>query len=224
MNFPPSLTLTGIDHATDLAAIGALLDTGVEFAVLLTDDRQNRNRYPDLNFIARALEYLGPRLAVHICGRSTRQKAWSGEYDHILREAGRIQINGIVCPEELTYFLARFDRHTIITQHYGANLPLLVWYGANRHSLLVDASGGRGIKPEAWQAPNTAKPVGFAGGLGPSNMLIELRRIAKVASGGWWIDMESSLRDINDWFDIDRARNAIAAWRLACGMDLAGHV
>jgi phosphoribosylanthranilate isomerase len=75
-----------------------------------------------------------------------------------------------------------------------------------RHGILVDASGGRGISPVEWVRPPTDKRVGFAGGLGPDNLEQELPRILDVSRFGDWIDMETGLRDDDDWFDVERAR------------------
>ncbi len=81
--------------------------------------------------------------------------------------------------------------------------------------MLVDASGGRGITPAAWEAPATAKRVGFAGGLSPENMGWQLPLIRSVAKPDFWVDMESSLRDPADQFSVTRAQAAIAAYDAA---------
>jgi hypothetical protein len=67
------------------------------------------------------------------------------------------------------------------------------------------------MSPEQWDRPDTCKPVGFAGGLGPNNILVEIQRISSVATGNWWVDMEGKLRDKNDWFDLTKAMAVVAA-------------
>jgi phosphoribosylanthranilate isomerase len=86
----------------------------------------------------------------------------------------------------------------------------MVW-GDGRHALLVDQSGGRGIKPEQWVRPNTSKPVGFAGGLGPNNLDAEMRKMPLRPRS--WVDMESGLRNEQDWFDVTKAEACIKIWR-----------
>ena len=51
---------------------------------------------------------------------------------------------------------------------------------------------------------------GYAGGLGPDNLAVELASIKAVASSGWWVDMESKLRDEHDKFDVGRAEQCAA--------------
>ena len=125
----------------------------------------------------------------------------------------RIQVNGRLEPWELEYICRQHPGHTIITQANKWNGGLLdeEW---DNHAILVDASGGRGKSPEEWRRLDTDKQVGFAGGLGPDNIVAELRRIRAVATGDWWIDMEGKLRNELDWFDVKRARAVIGA---VCG-------
>src|SRR5471030_3033761 len=59
--------------------------------------------------------------------------------------------------------------------------------------------------PDTWSRPATNKAVGFAGGLGLDNLRAEMCKIAIVAEGDWWIDMEGKLRK-DDWFDVREAR------------------
>ncbi len=208
----PRITLTGIDELTDLLAIDELAGprSNVEIGVLLSLTPEGRNRYPSLSFIHLAVDILGSRLAIHICGKAARQALHDHQFDLPLTFCGRIQINGAVTAKELIATRARYPGHTIITQHQYPNGDLVhtVMPEAS-HALLVDGSSGRGVLPESWNAPKTDKVVGFAGGLGISNLERELPRIAAVARNGWWIDMESSLRNAADRFDIGTARAVV---------------
>lgn len=103
----------------------------------------------------------------------------------------------------------------LVGRHYvevpeGRDPPLDI-LGPGEHQLLVDASGGRGVSPAEWTRPNTTRAVGFAGGLGPDNLAGELPRIAAVARGPWWVDMETKLRT-DDWFDIALAERCSDAF------------
>jgi phosphoribosylanthranilate isomerase len=71
-------------------------------------------------------------------------------------------------------------------------------------SLLFDPSGGRGIEPFSWPVPPLGARMGYAGGIGPDNLLDVLRAIGPVESP-FWIDMESGVRT-DDRFDLAKAR------------------
>lgn len=219
------ITLTGLDEKTDrnyLRDIFVKMNhfdrKRIELAILLSDKPEGRNRYPDLFTVEDIIYYLasgGISLAIHICGKSALDKAIKGEYKGILHFANRIQLNGKISPEYLTEFANGCPAQEIITQHVPYNSELLNLPIRN-HSLLIDASGGRGISPTEWTCPKSTvfwypKNIGFAGGLGIHNLKAELPKIISVAhaSKDCWVDMETSLRDENDWFDINKALEAI---------------
>ena len=84
--------------------------------------------------------------------------------------------------------------------------------------MLFDSSGGRGIRRAQWPTPLSGVRCGYAGGLGPENLRLEMPRIAAVAGPDYWVDMENSLRDADDHFSVDKARlalNAILAFEAA---------
>lgn len=204
------ITFTGVDVRTDLLA----LPEGVEIGVLYTlDARYARyagqpNRYPAHSEAVTILERLqGRQLSLHICGKQARAALMNCELADMTDLVQRIQVNGKIVKEELRAICDQYAGHEIITQHMAQNTELVLVDLPN-HVLLVDSSGGRGRSPDEWRCPNTTKTVGFAGGLGADNIRSELKRIQEVAVGDWWIDMESKLRDENDWFDV-RLANAI---------------
>jgi hypothetical protein len=213
------ITLSGIDEKTRLYRLVDKIPKEqrhkVEFAILLSANPEGRNRYPSLAWIEDTLNlHEDINFAVHLCGSTARKNALEGKYyflDDNGEDVKRIQVNGKVSLEELEQFTKMFYQQ-IITQHVPYNAGLNVVneeIGNGNHALLVDASGGKGISPTEWIAPETNKFVGFAGGLGPHNLETELLRIKQVSKPGVWVDMESSLRDENDWFDIDKALKCI---------------
>lgn len=63
-----------------------------------------------------------------------------------------------------------------------------------------DSSGGRGNSPETWE--NGQGNCGYAGGLGPDNVIEQLCLIEQVCgSGPIWIDSETLVRNDKDEFD-----------------------
>lgn len=204
----PGITVTGADERTPIEELVRLtrLSPHVEIGILFSLTPEGRNRYPSCCWIDDAINALGKRCAIHVCGTRARQIALRHSY--ALSSAGRVQVNGVVSPEELHRLLYVLPR--VITQHNpGWGYDLSHTNVPGTHQLLVDASGGRGISPREWRRPETDKAVGFAGGLGPDNLAAELRRLQAVARNPWWVDMEGKLRTSDDWFSVDLAERAI---------------
>lgn len=208
-----NITLSGADERTKIGDLIRLSDMGAEIALLYTFSPDGRHRYPDPFWLMEAALALNGSAALHICGSRARQAMVDGKLDFLLARVGRIQVNGQFDVGELNYFCEAELDHQIITQHTERNSFLVNVFKAN-HSILVDASGGRGISPSLWERPVTNKSVGFAGGLGPHNLAEQLPKIAAVAIEPSWIDLESGLRDTDDWFDIDKAMEVMRIFRM----------
>lgn len=81
-------------------------------------------------------------------------------------------------------------------------------------SVLNDASMGLGVAITTFEDPpsihDAPRGCGYAGGIGPENVMQMLTAVAKVAQGTpVWIDMESSLRTVRsgegvDIFDLEK--------------------
>ena len=206
-----AVTLTGADERTEIAALTRLAGDypALEVGLLYTATPDGRNRYPSLSWLDRASKALGGRFALHVCGRSARAELLTGRAEllRIIGRSRRVQVNGDVSHGELPFLAARVPE--LITQ-FQATRTDLRYDPVSNHTLLVDASGGRGLSPVEWERPSTSKVVGFAGGLGPDTIRDQLRRIAVVAEGPYWVDMEGHLRT-NDWFDLDKCRAVLRA-------------
>lgn len=205
------ITLTGADERTSVKQLEELVsgDARVEIGLLYTASPENRYRYPSRDWLASTAAALSGRCAIHICGGTARKQFLAGDLHDVVSHAARIQVNGVV-QEEDAFALAQRTQgrnQELIFQLNAANRGLLANASISA-SFLVDSSGGRGLSPEHWVKPQTANRVGFAGGLGPDNLLAELTRIALVASPGAWVDMEGKLRR-DDWFDINLARECV---------------
>jgi hypothetical protein len=208
------ITFTGADQRTPLSALASLALQGAEIGILYTFDPDGRNRYPERVWIEEAASKLTGRLALHVCGSRARFQLLARELDALVAPFQRIQVNGHLLTTEVGRICDRFPEKKIITQYNGSNLHLLDCERPN-HALLVDASGGRGLLPSKWSRPETDKPVGFAGGLGPHNLAEELPKIAALSNrSDGWIDMEGRLRDKSDWFSVERAQIALDVYSL----------
>jgi phosphoribosylanthranilate isomerase len=93
-------------------------------------------------------------------------------------------------------------------------------------TMLLDESKGTGkqMKIGHLQHPLLNFEVGYAGGIGPSNINEILQRVLGVAKErAVWIDMESSLRSIKndqDVFDLDKCYSCISS---VCALGLYHH-
>ena len=66
--------------------------------------------------------------------------------------------------------------------------------------------------PEAWPAPSNEIASGWAGGLGPDNVLEEAKKIAAKSHAAYphWIDMETKLRSSgDDYFCLGKCRSVL---------------
>ena len=195
------ITLTGADERTDIEQLLAFVNSNVfvEIGVLYTATPDGRNRYPSKVWIEQLLHLLRGRGALHVCGAGARRQLLAGELRRLTRHVTRVPVNGFITPHEAVQLASVVPN--LITQHNGFNADL-VGLAIPNHSLLVDSSGGRGISPKLWIAPECpSKPVGFAGGMGPDNLAAELHQISPLSTQTTWVDMESRIRT-NDWFDL----------------------
>jgi hypothetical protein len=80
-------------------------------------------------------------------------------------------------------------------------------------SMLVDESKGTGVLASSWPNPPANYEIGYAGGIGPSNIDTVIQDVLNAGNGREiWIDMESSLRSVkdgNDVFDLDKCYDVI---------------
>lgn len=218
---PIACTLTGIDEWVNLNELWEISGRhpNVEWGVLLSTSRAGKGRYPRLAWIAELAQEIrrrpGARFALHVCGGAVdRVLAADAALSDLLPSFNRVQLN--LCKAQdtalrLRCLLEAMSQRVFITQENAANAGLWAEAGAHRnHQLLFDASGGRGETPIVWPvAPDGpgAPAFGYAGGLGPENLLQQLPEILKAAGGrAVWLDMESRLRDEADRFHLGLAR------------------
>ena len=176
------------------------------------------------------------RLAAHLCGTRVNE-VLSGNDDFLstLRARGfqRVQINATAIngvdtsklAESVDALVAIILKHVeleFILQKNEETRPLwetllntVISNGGwpPNCSMLVDESKGTGTLSSSWQQPPQEFDIGYAGGIGPSNISKELDEISDVAQGREiWIDMESLLRSIKneeDVFDLNKCYEVI---------------
>ena len=202
---PSFVTFTGVDSETQLNVLERLLESyPTEFAILLGNKQGAAVKYPSQDFV----EYFGKRfqgtaIACHLCGKYARMFQ-DGDDMPFLDMFQRVQVNMTANQYDYEKLIERslnrpFD---VIVQTRDPNgfpdvAPLYPLY---------DCSGGRGKVSS--DIPSHLHPnlVGYAGGLGPSNVLSEISRIKAY---NFWIDMETKVRDHGNLFDLDACEDVL---------------
>lgn len=197
------VTFTGVDRFTDLDRLECLsAQYPIEWGILF-GDASNGTRYPDgktiRNAVARRASF-----AAHLCGQHALEFQQGGDHSK-LGMFHRIQVN--MRSENYDFDLlsrrsAELGRRLII-QVRGDKFPVDCNF-----DYLHDASGGRGVSPEAWPAaPDNHIITGFAGGITPENVVNSL---ATIKAGLCWIDMETGVRT-DDRLDLDKCEEICRA-------------
>jgi len=223
-------------HIAEASSLGCKNHGNIEWGILYSTSNQGSGRYPSFGWIEKLastiLVALGPSFALHVCGRAVHDFIdGRGHVSEIATAFNRIQLNfnsAEFSINEIRACLRRNPHKIIITQHNKANQYLWATFldEEQNHAVLFDASCGKGLSPDRWYPAFKGLACGFAGGLGPLNLTCELPRIfskenlqplidvprASLSNGPWtrWVDMESSLRDAQDRFDLGLAEKCIA--------------
>ncbi len=200
---PEFITFTGVDDDTNPSELVKLSDDyPVEFGLLFSPKRQGLEpRYPKLTTIEWLAEELPLRWAAHLCGDDAR--AWIDDdiCPHDLVNFQRVQINTArpnVQPSVIGNSAAKRNLRAILQCR--GEFPRVASV-----DVLFDASGGRGISPNAWPLASNTTFCGYAGGLRPENVAAAVYVISQRATR-YWIDMESGVRDDRDRFDLAKCR------------------
>lgn len=209
------VTITGADDSTSIAHMQELSERYpfVEWGVLVSLRQESSPRFPGRNWIDRLMAVAGSanvNLSTHVCGRWVREMLvgdldWE-ELPSCIQTCQRIQIN--------THAERHVSTLAMMAKLYEKRQKQFIfqWDGINNHlttaascyginvAALFDTSGGAGVVPASWPNPARDFPCGFAGGLGPDNVVEQLGKIAAVCPRNYetWIDMERRVRTEDD--------------------------
>lgn len=225
------VTITGAD---DSVPVGKLIELSVkypfvEWGILFSTNRQGTSRFPSrdwLNTLWAVLEKPETKLnlCAHLCGKelvrdfiSTGRFAFPVQYPSLWRFLQRVQINFHAAKHNICWAaLQEIDdsKKDFIVQYDGVSDEALEALVTGNHRIypLFDTSGGVGRLPSSWPQPiEEGAYCGYAGGLGPVNVLGQLYNIASAAGGSpIWIDMESRVRsDDNRVLDMDKVESVL---------------
>jgi hypothetical protein len=213
------VTITGADDSTDLLEMVALSEEFpfVEWAILVSRSQEGNYRFPSRAWINRLIGLVRKdalQLATHVCGSWVRELLvgdlrWDDLPD-VLDYSRRVQINthSEKQPFHYTRFLANLrdmPEKTFIFQLDGINnhLALSAWMAEIQMAGLFDTSAGAGRVPKQWPTVCFKYDHGFAGGLGPDNVVEQLGLMQNAqyihnANVPFWIDMERRVRTEDD--------------------------
>ena len=223
------ITFTGIDAKTDVKALQEIQREFplVEFGVLTSYHwYENGNRYLDPSLIEK-LRTKDLHLSLHVCGSAAHDAAvgdWKTVDDKLTKEFltmfKRVQLNISNRKDNpaFCWIPLVIGQELIVQQRSGDDMALYeetVKHWNERPyphrdtiSVLLDASGGRGIDTLLKVLPTSGK-VGYAGGFNPDNVGEKLPFLLEnTRMGEFWIDMESGVRT-DDWFDIDKVYHVL---------------
>lgn len=229
------VTITGADDATDPAELHDLWEQYpfVEWGILIGS--HTGPRFPSVDWIHRLVEEREKscnlmRLSLHVCGKFLREIAngRSSLGDYIgpqLFAFHRVQLNwhGGQQPESVGENILKafceLDRGgfgwdpQLIFQLDNVNNEL--WKPAGRRfacSGLFDLSHGAGLLPSDWPRCSSEIPCGWAGGLGPENLVDQIPKITEQSwkAQNFWIDMETRVRtEDGENLDLHKVRRCL---------------
>lgn len=231
------ITFTGVDGKTDVRLLREIQKEYpiAEFGVLTSLHwYENGNRYLDpaaIGVLRSSIHEPNLHLSLHVCG-SAAHSAAVGDWDTIdkltwgnLDIFKRVQLNVSNRKDnpEYCWIPLVIGQELIVQQKDVDNVQLFDntlkhWQSApyphrDTISMLLDASGGRGIDTPLKVFPFTGK-TGYAGGFNPDNAADKLDFLMQNHTmGDFWIDMESGVRT-DDWFDLNKVVKVLESCRL----------
>lgn len=229
------VTLTGADDNTPIDEIIELSERYpfVEWGILFSQAKAGVPRYPSLDWVLSLCKCkkFGMNFAAHLCGKWV-EDAFNGRitfledfdmnlgFDRLQFNCNGGKLDLALNPTCGIWKAIDVYQPVMIggpwrEHHRDWALKLLL----NNVSPMFDISGGRGICPEVWPEPFRTSPstnhvllCGYAGGLGPDNVVCELDKIEKVVGDNEiWIDMETKLRDKKDRFNLKKCEEVLEA-------------
>jgi hypothetical protein len=222
------VTITGADDTTE---IQQLMDLSAEFpfvewGILVSKRQEGSRRFPSRAWINGFLDVAfdhDVHISTHLCGAWVQQLflgtlKWE-EVPRVAQVGERIQIN----THAESYVASDLMKKSFENPMVAGREFIVQWDGVNGHrahslaaytpevSVLYDLSGGAGILPDTWPKPHPNFYCGYAGGLGPNNVVEQLKRIEESARGRhYWIDMERRVRNADDSrLDMEAVRSVL---------------
>ena len=222
------LTFTGVDGETSPSRLLDITNQypDVEFGVLIgtNTDKKSHKLFPSLD-VVRSFKRHGNfhryKTAIHLCGKYSRMILGDGEIPVDLYELcdgfGRVQINvsGHEFDTNRESKIAHVElfADTLLCEKVILPHKKKDWSSVPvKHpkvEYLFDLSGGRGESSfSKWPVPSAdLSRMGYAGGIGPHNAKQALAFADQYPDVPLWLDMESKVRTLDRWFDLEAVEN-----------------
>ena len=218
------VTFTGVDNWTDLDELERIQQQYpyAEFGVLASYHwSENGPRFPEPSVFDN-LKGRKLNLSLHLCG-SLAIKCVQQDFEPAIALLGdnfnlfkRVQLNmhlNQATPEQLAALTLKGSLEQIIVQMHQPDLcRTFLAAGHHRPNLcyLLDASGGAGIDTPIDIVSQPGIEVGYAGGMGVSNVWSKLKTLLQHESGSvFWIDMETKVRT-HEILDLELVKQVLA--------------
>lgn len=214
------VTITGADDAVSYDDIWRIQCEFpfVEFGLLLSATKEGEPRYPSARWLRALPQHIDTSIgfSAHVCGARARALLVAGQGGFPCHFE-RAQVNGFSTFDDKTtafeqYIEATWAVEFILQLSDISCLPRAEAIASRLRnvSALVDLSGGAGIPIREFPVASGGMRLGYAGGIGPDNVVDVLARMNEKlpAAVETWIDMETGVRT-NDVFDLDKVRRVL---------------
>lgn len=223
------ITFTGADDSIDPSELVkiSVAHPFAEWGILFVRGGMGA-RFPSLHWVHELLkatkDYPAINLCAHLCGPWVDDLVFGGTYGFgkaaFAHRFHRVQLNfhGSIIPANTIVGLRKAKRQFLF-QVDGVNDGLIKPWCEEKQlgSPLFDVSGGAGVLPKEWPEHwGGDSYCGYAGGLGPENVVDQLSGPIAGAAGDnrIWIDMETRVRSKNNaQFDLEKCVQVLESVR-----------
>lgn len=214
------VTISGADDGVEPKALAELSEKYpfVEWGILVSKNRFGTPRYPSTNWLLALEEHPQLTISSHLCGELARN-VMAGNTIRSSVPFKRLQLNGfskyrlpgLLCAErcpDVEFILQCSDVGALNHARW-----LREQHGHSNIVVLWDPSGGLGIafnESGAWFPLDMDHkiPIGYAGGIGESNIEDTIAMLCTGKGDPLWIDLESGART-DDRFDLAKVERIL---------------
>jgi hypothetical protein len=193
----------------------------VEWAILFSQTKSGVPRFPSWDWVLGLLDISHRmNLSAHLCGKWVSDVLEGNftffntpevqNFQRVQLNCGKQRLEEAFRNQDFLHAIRKLHKPVIIGGDYQDILVDYWLFSDCGMCPLFDASGGKGLLspsyPKIVNGPDGSLLCGYAGGLGPDNILEQLERIAQVVGDDEvWLDMENNVRS-DDKLDLGKVR------------------